>query len=289
MIITDTSEQSFQKIALDIVGPLTLTEQGNKYILTIQDNLTKYTQAYPIPDQESQTIAKTFVNEFICKFALPQTILTDQGTNFLSQLMKSVSKLFKLKHIQTTAYHPQSNGSLERSHQTLIQYLRHFINENQTDWDNWLPMATFAFNTTIHSSTKYTPYELVFGYLPRLPTSITQPPEFHYTYDDYIQDLKMKLNKSYEIAKQNIHESKETNKRYYDKNASHEDYQIGDLVYLLNETSKPSTSKKLNPLYTGPYEIIEINSPVNLTLKIKRRNFKVHKNRIKRAFVAETH
>lgn len=289
MIITDTSEQSFQKIALDIVGPLTLTEQGNKYILTIQDNLTKYTQAYPIPNQESQTIAKTFVNEFICKFALPQTILTDQGTNFLSQLMKSVSKLFKLKHMQTTAYHPQSNGSLERSHQTLIQYLRHFINEKQTDWDNWLPMATFAFNTTIHSSTKYTPYELVFGYLPRLPTSITQPPEFHYTYDDYIQDLKMKLNKSYEIAKQNIHESKETNKRYYDKNASREDYQIGDLVYLLNETSKPSTSKKLNPLYTGPYEIIEINSPVNVTLKIKRRNVKVHKNRIKRAFVAETH
>lgn len=71
MIITDTSEQAFEKIALDIVGPLPLTESGNKYILTIQDNLTKFSQAYPIPNQETETVARTFVKEFICRFALP--------------------------------------------------------------------------------------------------------------------------------------------------------------------------------------------------------------------------
>lgn len=289
MVITDTSEEAFNKVALDIVGPLNLTESGNKYLLTIQDNLTKFSQAFPIPNQEAETVARTFVNEFVCKFSLPQKILTDQGSNFTSNLFKSVAKLFKMKHIQTTAYHPESNGGLERSHHTLVEYLKHYINQKQTNWDEWIPMATFAYNTTVHSSTKFTPYELVFGMQPKLPTSLTQTPEFHYTYDDYAQDLKMKLNKSFEIARNNIQQSKETNKKYYDKNSSHTVYKVGDLVYLLNETSIPSTSRKLNPAYTGPYEIISVDSPVNVTLRIKRRLVKVHTNRIKIAFVSEDH
>lgn len=289
MVITDTPNQAFEKVSLDIVGPLSITESGNKYILTIQDNLTKFSQAYPMKNQEAETVAKTFVNNFICQFALPKQILTDQGTNFTSNLFKSMAKLFKLKHVQTTAYHPESNGALERTHHTLTQYLRHYINNQQSNWDEWIPMATFSFNTSVHSSTKFTPYELVFGFSPTLPTSITQKPEFKYTYDDYIEDLKLKLNTSNLIAKQNLIKSKETNKKYYDKNTSHEIYKIGDLVYLVNESIIPSTSKKLNPTYAGPYEIISVDSPVNVTLKVKRRNLKVHTNRIKHAFVSEHH
>lgn len=285
MIITDISEQAFEKIALDIVGPLTLTENGNKYLLTIHDNLTKFSQAYPIANQEAETVAKVFVNEFICKFGLPKKILTDQGTNFTSNLFSSISKLFKLKHIQTTAYRPESNGALERTHHTLIQYLRHYINDKQTDWDEWIPMAIFAYNTTVHSTTKFTPYELVFGIQPRIPSAITQSPEFYYTYDNYVENLKMKLNRSYDLAKQNIKQSKEINKQYYDKNTSHKTYKIGDLVYLLNESSTPATSKKLRPIYQGPYEIISIDSPVTVTIKIRNKHVKVHTNRIKHAYV----
>lgn len=285
MEITDTSQQTFQKVALDVVGPLTLTDSGNKYILTLQDNLTKFSQAYPIQNQEAETIAKVFVKEFICKFGLPQVILTDQGTNFTSNLFKSMAKLFKLKHVQCTAYHPQSNASLERSHATLVEYLRHFTDKTQTDWDEWIPTAILAYNTTPHTSTKFTPYELVFGFPPTLPTAITQPPEFRYTYDDFLSDLKLKLNKSHEIARENLERSKETNKTYYDKNATHNEYKIGDLVYLLVEHTTPGTSQKLRPLYEGPYEIISVDSPVNVTLKIKRKHVKVHTNRIKHFFV----
>lgn len=285
MVITDISTEKFQKIALDIVGPFPLTESGNKYLLTIQDNLTKYSQAYPIPNQEAETVARTFVNEFVCKFALPEEILTDQGTNFMSNLFKSIAKLFKIKHIQTTAYHPESNGALERTHHTLTEYLKHYINNKQTDWDQWIPMATFAFNTTVHSSTKFTPYELVFGIQPNLPTSITQPTKFKYSYDDYVQELKMKLNTSYELARENLRQSKEINKKYYDKKTHHQQYKIGDLVYLLNETNTLSNSRKLKPSYIGPFEVISIDSPVNVTIKMKKRYVKVHTNRIKPAFV----
>lgn len=120
---------------------------------------------------------------------------------------------------------------------------------------------------------------------PRLPSTLTQTPEFHYTYDDYVQDLKLRMIKSYEIARENSIQSKNTNKRYYDKNTSRLTYHIGDLVYLLNESPSPNTSKKLNPTYLGPYEIISIDSRVNINLKVKRRNVKVPVNRIKPAFV----
>lgn len=91
MEITTTSTEPFERIALDIVGPLPLTEKGNKFILTLQDDLTKFSQCYPIPNHEAVTIANQFVRQFICKFGIPQSILTDQGRFHL----KFIEKNFK--------------------------------------------------------------------------------------------------------------------------------------------------------------------------------------------------
>lgn len=283
MIITSTANDAFEKISLDIVGPFPLTMNGNKYILTLQDDLTKYSQAYALPDHTAETIAKVFVKEFVCKFGIPKSILTDQGADFTSKLLTEVSKLFKIKRLTTTAYHPQTNGSLERSHATLAEYLRHFIREDQNDWDNWIDFAMFSYNTAVHTSTKFTPHELLFGSKPSLPSSITAQPEFKYSYDDYIDDLTLKLRKSREIAKNNLIDSKIKNKEYYDRKCRIEKYQIGNKVYVSNESNKIGKSKKLSPQFTGPYEIIEINSPVNVTVLMKRRKVKIHVNRLKLA------
>lgn len=281
MEITTTSSKPFQRVALDIVGPLTTTEHENKYILTLQDDLTKYSLAFALKNHESETIADHLVNKFICRFGTPACILTDQGRDFNSSLMKQVAKLFQMKQIQTSAYHPQSNGALERSHATLADYLKHYTSDKQTDWDKWLDIATFSYNTSIHASTKFTPYELVFGYKPDLPSSITRDPQFKYTYDSYIDQLKLKLNKTQQIARENLIKSKEISKKYYDKNTTPRTYNIGDKVLLSNNSSKPNLSKKLTPRFIGPYKIIKINSPTNVTIQVKNKNQNVHINRIK--------
>lgn len=288
MEITTTSSNPLEKIFLDIVGPLPLTESGNKFILTLQDDLTKFSQAYPLPDHEAKTIAEKFVHEFICKFGKPDSIVTDQGKDFTSKLLSQVSKLFKIKQINCTAYHPQSNAALERSHSTLADYLKHYINRDQTDWDQWLDFAMFSYNTTTHTSTKFSPYELMFGVQPNLPSSILKSPEFKYTYDDYLDNLTLKLRKSHEIAKNNIIDSKEVNKKYYDKKVNNVYFSVGQLVYLLNEKTKKGQSKKLTPQYTGPYKILEINLPVNCTILIGKKPTKVHMNRLKHAFVSDS-
>jgi len=113
MEITTTARHPFEKCTLDIVGPMTDTVSGNKYILTFQDDLSKFIVAIPIPQEDAETVAKKFVLNFVLKFSAPAQILTDQGQNFLSDLLKNMCKLLKIKKIQTTAFHPESNVGLD--------------------------------------------------------------------------------------------------------------------------------------------------------------------------------
>ena len=161
MEITTTAKHPFERCPLDIVGPLTETMSRNKYILTFQDDLSKFLVAVPISQQDAETVARAFVLNVVLKFGAPAQILTDQGSNFLSELFKNTCKLLKIKKIQTTALHSESNGDLERSHRVLAEYLRHYVHEDQTDWDEWVPYALSVYNTTVHTTTAYTPFELV--------------------------------------------------------------------------------------------------------------------------------
>ena len=145
-------------------------KSGNLYILTIQDNFTKYSLAIPLPNHQASTIADAFVKKLICIFGSPKGVLTDQGRDFLSNFLKRLAKRFRIKQFRTTAFHPQSNGSLERLHHVLGEYLKQFVAKN-SEWDDWLELAMFSYNTSVHEGIKCTPYELVFGKLAREPSS----------------------------------------------------------------------------------------------------------------------
>jgi len=103
--------------------------------IKFQDELSKYTVAVPISQKDALTVARVFVEKIILKCGIPQTLLTDQGSNFLSQLFANVCKLLRVKRIKTSSYHPQTNGALEWAHRILVENLRCYILENQTDWD----------------------------------------------------------------------------------------------------------------------------------------------------------
>lgn len=148
MVIVTPADYPFEKIYLDVVGPLPLTENGNKYILTIMDDLSRYMNGYPIPDQEATTVVHTFVTQILNHHKTPKFVLTDQSTNFTSKLFKQVCKLFGITKIQTSPYHPQTNGALERHHKPLADYLRSFSKTNTHNWDNLLPYAMYVHNNS---------------------------------------------------------------------------------------------------------------------------------------------
>ena len=124
MILTDTPGRAFDKSALDIVGPLPTTREGNTYILTMQDLLTKYFVCEPLKQSTAIKIADAFIKRFICQFGAPRAILTDQGANLTGKFMKAIARKFKIKQFRTTSFHPQTNGSLERSHLVFNRVLK---------------------------------------------------------------------------------------------------------------------------------------------------------------------
>lgn len=277
MILTDTPDAAFDKVSMDIMGPLPTSPNNNNYILTIQDLLTKFSLAIPLKNAGAIDVANAFVNDFICLYGTPKAILTDQGSHFINSLMKNIARKFRILHFRTTAYRPQANGSVERSHQVLWEYLKQFVANN--DWDEYLKLATFSYNTSVHEGTKYTPYELVFGRIARVPTA--DPPideEQNESYTAYLSDLYNRLRNVQEGARENLIVSKIKSKQYYDKRVRPYKFNIGDKVFLLKEPNKG----KLSDQYTGPYSIIKILPKNNVQIKINdKRTRVVHSDKLK--------
>jgi hypothetical protein len=101
--------------------------------------------------------------------------------------------MVSIRKIQTTAFHPESNGGLERSHRVLAECLRHYVREDQTNWDDWIPYAVYVYNTRVHTTTAYTPFELVYGFKSEIPSALRKTPRVQYNYNNYLTDLKRKL------------------------------------------------------------------------------------------------
>lgn len=279
MIITTTSSYAFEKVFMDIVGPLPRSNKNNCYIITLQNDLTKYSCAIPSENHEANTVAHIFVTNFICQYGMPNSIVTDCGTEFLSKVFNEVCRLLKIKKSSTSPYHPQSNGSLERSHRTLGEYLRSFAAKDQLNWDDYIPFAMFAYNSSKHTSTGYQPFELVFGRQVTIPSTLSKPTEPQYNYDDYQFELKRKIQETQEIAKHRLINNKEKAKERYDEKVHSVPLEVGDKVYLENKASR----NKLTPKWTGPFEILEIApNNVNIVLMHKGKRKTVHRNLLKR-------
>lgn len=277
MVITDTAQKPFEKVYLDIVGPLPISNSGNKYLLTFEDNLTKFMDCYPMPNQEANTVARIFYDEIISRYRIPDILLTDQGANFTSEMFKKVCKLLKIKKIQTTAYRPQSNGALERAHRSLVEYLKCFVGDKPQDWDTWLRQAVHVHNNYPHTSTKLTPMDCLFGFTAELPSTLKGKVDPTYNFEDYFFELRQKLQTTYQFARKNIIKTKTDRKKHYDQYTNPAVFTIGQKVLLFNQTK----GNKFSENWLGPFEVISVNNNVNTTIKIRNKLKRVHNNKLK--------
>ncbi|MCG7879381.1 MAG: RNase H-like domain-containing protein, partial [Candidatus Thiodiazotropha endolucinida] len=152
-----------ERIATDILGPLPETESGNRYILVIGDYFTKWVEAFAIPDQTAQTVARCLVKEVVSRFGVPTYIHSDQGRQFESAVYQEVCALLDIKKTRTTPYHPQSDGMVERFNRTLERLLSAFVNAEHSDWDERLPYVLMAYRSSVNETTGYTPNMMMLG------------------------------------------------------------------------------------------------------------------------------
>lgn len=278
IVISSTPTSSFENMAIDHVGKLITSAQGNSYILTVLCVLTKYAMAIPVPDTGAEATAHALVEKVFLSHGYPSVITSDNHKTFESGLFKSINKLLKIHHVFTSPFTPKSN-TVERFHSTLGNMLRTFVSDNPLQWETKLPYVVSAYNSSVNTVTAKSPFELVYGKNMPLPFTIGGKERTSYNYDDFAKELRENLRYSWDLAQKKLIERKGKNKTYFDKKNKTENLQlnIGDMV-LMRNTNKKS---KYDPLYVGPYEIIEITGPNTVKLKRKNKTVRAHKDQLK--------
>ncbi|KAK0143189.1 Retrovirus-related Pol polyprotein from transposon 412 [Merluccius polli] len=165
------SSEPFEHVILDCVGQLPKTKSGNQWLLTIMCSLTRFPEAIPLRRITAPVIIKALLC-FFSLFGLPKTVQTDRGTNFMSHVFAEAMRQLSVKHVKSSAYHPQSQGALERFHLTLKNILKTFCLEFERDWDEGVPLALFAVREVVQESLGFSPAELVFGHTVRGPLKL---------------------------------------------------------------------------------------------------------------------
>ena len=247
--------EPFQRVAIDIVGPLPRTKRGNKYVLTIMDHATRYPEAVPLKRIDAATVAEELCTVFT-RLGLPSEILSDQGSNFLSDLMTQVTEILGITRLKTSPYHPQTNGMLERFHLTLKSMVRKTADDKR-EWDTCLPYVCFAFRDAIHSSTGFTPFQLLFGRDVRGPLSLiyeslTGEARGGRAVADYVDTLKIRLRDAWQTAVEHDTAAKAKSKERFDKKAKIRTFEVGEQVLVLT----PTFTDKLTDQWTGPYTVV---------------------------------
>ena len=280
--------EPFERVAMDIVGPLPKTARENRYILTVVDHFTKHVEAYPLPDQEAVTIARVFLNEFVARYGVPYVIHTDQGTNFESNLFKELCKTLGIAKTRTTPYHPQCDGQVERMNRTIVELLKLNVDKPTENWDLELGLTLIAYRSAVQSSTGYTPFFLLYGREMRLPLDIIyRPPNQDKCHSEYVQSVRSTLETSYETARERLNLAHNRQKDYYDRKTHGLRFKPGDSVWLWSPVVEKGVAPKFHVPWTGPYKVTKRLSDVTYEiLDVARKTKKVvHFDRLKKATV----
>ena len=259
-----------QRIASDIMGPLPISHRGNRYILVVADYFTKFTEAYGIPDMETETVAIKIVEEFLCRYGVCLEFHSDRGSNYESKAFNTVCEMFGILKTRTTPYHPRSDGMVERFNRTLQAMLANLVAENQRDWDDHLPYVMMAYRSAKHESTGESPNYLMFGREVRLPLDLitgSEPPE-PVKADRFVLELQDRLTSAYARVRANAQKAMARQKRLYDRHANPSTrFGVGSIVWYFRPRREKGKSPKFMKPWIGPYMIVAKLSDVTVRIQ----------------------
>ena len=257
----------FEIVHIDLVGPLDTSQKGNKYLLTILDRFSLWLEAIPINSITAENVAKKFITHWVARFGLPQKILSDQGTQFESAVFDEVLRYFDIKRVRTTAYHPQTNGLLERMHGTLKTTLRCLMNESR-NWEDKLPFALLALRTALNE-TGTSPAIMMYGEPLRVPGTLLND---HTRYPNDFSSFTKQLCDTLKQVQQYVKQPEQL-----DLTPINFDHQY---VYL----KAPFKRNMWASTWQGPYKVLDTQGPV---IRIERNGVphNVNIDRVKPATV----
>jgi transposase InsO family protein len=238
------------------MGPLPQTLTGKHYIIVAVDHFTKWPEARAVAEADASTIVQFLFEDVIYCHGVSVLMTTDRGTEFVNELVTILASVYKIRHIRTTAYHPQGNGQVERMNRVIKDILAKITPKKTGDWSLSLPTALSAIRNTRQQSTRFTPSELLYGCQMRQHFESDADPESH---DDPIEYAQAEFGRILAIRSQAhgfIKKAQDRQKKYHDGHMQIlPPLEIGDLVMLWHDMVEVNLSAKLEPKWEGPFVI----------------------------------
>jgi transposase InsO family protein len=253
----------WEVLHLDIVGPLSETKKGNKYILTMLDKFTRWVEAVPLASHSAAVVAEAVVKEWICRYGVPDQIHTDCGSEFESNLMKALCYQLGIAKTKTAPYYPQGNGAIERFHRSLRAMLLAMESYERTGWDLALPLCLWAYRSRSHGTIGVPPATALFGRNIRIPLDfeldLAQGNEEEL--EAYLRNLLSTLERVWALVATHSQEQHQEQKVQHDKKLrGPRCYFAGDQVMLRTIARRGQCRKLLAP-WDGPYTVIRGAGP----------------------------
>jgi transposase InsO family protein len=271
-------EERWESVSIDFITHLPQTRNSNFDAITVfVDRLTKRIHlAASKTTDTAMNVAHTFLREIFRQHGLPKNIVSDRDSKFTSKFWKTLTKQLGIQLKTSSAYHPETDGQTERANRTIEEMLRHYIAYKQDDWDLQLPIIEYAYNDSINTSTKMTPFYLDLGRNIEsfeIRSRNSNVPSAN--------ELTERLEESKKLAIECLHRAQENQKRFADEKRTEAEFDINDEVLVSTENLNPevyrnSPSKKLLPKFAGPYKIIEKINEVAYKLQLDANMNRIH-------------
>ena len=285
------ANEPLERVGIDLIGKMSPSLKGNHYILTIVCHFSRFVQAYAIPDKRTETVADRFL-DFVCRYGAPRHVVSDRGSEFTSKVFQGALRLVQARTHLTSAYHPQSNGMTEAFNKLIKNTITPMVQRDPRTWDDQLPCAVAALNSSYHPSIGNSPYFIMHGRDPPLPYSVLlEPQKLHYGMTDGSPEAVFRrLQQAYQGAREASDRAHELNEKYQ-KQPSTRVYEVGDTVFLRNEAAMRGGYSKFATPWLGPYRITQVLGRVNIEMygiydETKKRQV-VHVDRVKPAYLRD--
>lgn len=250
-----------EQVAIDLIEKITESHNGNSFIIVAVDMFTRYVDAKAVPDKGAPEFTQYLI-EYSGRFGVPHSFLTDNSTTFCNELTAQIIKVFGAGHYRTTPYHSQGNAIVERTNQKIEEKLRLILDDpiQERNWDQALPLAVLAINTTYHNSLGCTPFEMTFGRRP--PIQDKKLMALANPYDQFAKVIQSYMKECHACAVAIQSTAQERSRSYYMSKRRDALFEVGDSVVV----KAPTRSSKLHSKFVGPFEIIQKTKDI-FTLK----------------------
>ena len=256
--IWPVAPRKFYRVHMDLVGPFPENGTGYKYICVFVDTLSRYTVLRAIPDKSAVSVAGA-LEYFVTKCGCPKILISDNGLEFVNSVIREATRIMGSEFYQVRAYRPSANGLVESHNKSIGQILRTLLDSERGDWVRILNTTEFALNSAHNRSVGESPFKIVFGQDPVLPSSVINE-DFDRKFSSYSELVGFLHDRSREIFDRVSEVLRRSNeiyrKEFNDRNKARDNIiKVGDRVYVKR---KQVRSNKLQSLFTGPFRVMEI-------------------------------